>query len=264
MEKFVPVGANDDNVRYLAVSAHKDDMEMFAFDGIVKAYGKNAFAGVVLTDGGACPRAEQFKDVSDDDMAELRTVEQKRAAEKGGYAALWLFEKTSAEIKARSRDIVEQLAAIMRRYPRLDVLYLHNPFDRHPTHVAACLVALDAVNLLNDDEKPRKIYGCEVWRDLDWVADEDKVVFDVSGYETLASDLMSVFVTQNAVKRYDIAALARRRANATFCQSHEGDKAQSLIYALDMTEIAHGTDVEAFAGRIFDDFKNSLHVKVRD
>ena len=117
---------------------------------------------------------------------------------------------------------------------------------------------------MNDDEKPRKIYGCEVWRDLDWVADEDKVVFDVSGYETLASDLMSVFVTQNAVKRYDIAALARRRANATFCQSHEGDKAQSLIYALDMTEIAHGTDVEAFAGRILDDFKNSLHVKVCD
>ena len=88
MEKFVPVGANDDNVRYLAVSAHKDDMEMFAFDGIVKAYGKNAFAGVVLTDGGACPRAEQFKDVSDDDMAELRHAAPEKAAGKSGHAPL--------------------------------------------------------------------------------------------------------------------------------------------------------------------------------
>ena len=61
MEKFVPSSARDGDVAFLAVSAHKDDMEMFAFDGILRsARGEGGFAGVVLTDGGQCPRAPQF------------------------------------------------------------------------------------------------------------------------------------------------------------------------------------------------------------
>ena len=92
MEKFVPASAGDKDVKFLAVSAHKDDMEMFAFDGIVRsARGEGGFVGVVLTDGGACPRAPQFAGVSDEDMAELRSAEQKRAAETGGYNAPYLF-----------------------------------------------------------------------------------------------------------------------------------------------------------------------------
>ena len=156
--------------------------------------------------------------------------------------------------------LAEELAEVFRENPRPDVLYLHNPFDRHPTHVAACLLAIKAVNMLKDDEKPLKIYGCEVWRDLDWPADSDKVAMNVSGSDELAAKLMACFVSQNSVKRYDVASAARRAANATFYQSHEGDEASALVYGLDMTELAYGASVEDFMRRILDDFRKDLHV----
>lgn len=235
---------------------------MFAFDGIVRGYRQGGFAAAVLTDGGQCPRAGAYADVSDEDMACLRSAEQKRAAEAGRYEALYLFEQTSAEVKREAKEggpLVDALAEIFRENPRLDALYLHNPFDSHPTHVAAFVTAIRAVNMLKDDEKPRKIYGCEVWRDLDWLADRDKVAFDVSGHEDLSARLMSCFESQNAVKRYDIAAAARRKANATFYQSHEGDEATALIYAVDLTPLAHGRTVSDFAAEKLDNFRRDLH-----
>lgn len=262
MEKFVPSSARDGDVAFLAVSAHKDDMEMFAFDGILRsARGEGGFAGVVLTDGGQCPRAAQFAGVSDEDMAQLRTAEQKRAAEVGGYSALYLFEETSAAVKARAESLVRGVEEILLGLPRLEVLYTHNPFDRHPTHVGAFCVAMEAVRRLPDDRKPRHIYGCEVWRDLDWLPDAVKVEFDVSGEEVFASRLMSCFVSQNAVKRYDVAALARRKAHATFGRSHEGDTSTGLIYAVDMTSLAYVGDdgTERFVKEILGLFDGDLH-----
>lgn len=264
MEKYIPKSAVGAEVRYMAVSAHKDDVEMLALDGVCKGYASGGFAAAVLTDGGQCPRSEAYASVNDEDMAELRTAEQKRAAEVGRYEALWLFERTSAEIKRAANEAAHPLtlalAEVFRECPRLDVLYLHNPFDRHPTHVAACLVALKAVNMLKDEEKPRKIYGCEVWRDLDWLADGDKVVMDVSGSDELAARLMGCFVSQNSVKRYDVASAARRASNATFYQSHEGDEATALVYGVDLTELAYGGDVAAFVARKIENFREDLHV----
>lgn len=257
MEKFVPKTAKGAAVRRMAVSAHKDDVEMLALHGIAECYENGGFAAAVLTDGGACPRSREYASVTDEDMAELRTAEQKRAAEEGRYEALWLFEKSSGEIKRQAKeggDVVEGLAEIFRSLPRLDVLYLHSPFDRHPTHVAACLAALAALKLLEDEQKPLKVCGCEVWRDLDWLSDIDKAVMDVSGSDELAARLMSCFVSQNSVKRYDIAAAARRKANATFWQSHEGDEASSLIYGVDLTGLAYGGDTEKFVKEKIENF----------
>lgn len=263
MEKFVPGSAKGARVRYMAVSAHKDDVEMLALDGIYRAYRDGGFAAAVLTDGGQCPRSGAYASVSDEDMALLRTAEQKRAAEAGRYEKLYLFERSSAEVKLAAKEggaLVEELAAVLRENPCLDALYLHNPFDRHPTHVAACLVALAAVNSLPEEMKPRAVYGCEVWRDLDWLAEGDKVAMDVSGSEELSAALMSCFESQNAVKRYDIAAAARRAANATFYQSHEGDEATSLIYGVDMTPLVRGTSLAEFVESKLEDFRRDLHV----
>ena len=206
MEKFVPSSARDGKIKYAAISAHKDDMEMFAFDGIVKAYDEGGFAGIVLTDGANCPRSADYADVGGEDMTALRSAEQKRAAEIGRYSELWLLDATSEEVKLLSDDVVSSVAEILRGFPRLDALYLHNPFDRHPTHVGAFVCAIKAVRMLKNEEKPRKIYACEVWRDLDWPSENDKVALDVGGKEFLAARLMDVFVSQNSVKRYDVAA----------------------------------------------------------
>lgn len=262
MEKFVPKSARGANIRYFAVSAHKDDVEMFAFDGIARGFDGGGFAAAVLTDGGQCPRAGAYAAVDDEDMSLLRTAEQKRAAEVGRYEALYLFEKSSAEVKHEAKnggETVKALAEIFRENPRIDTLYLHNPFDSHPTHVAAFAVAIAAVKMLKDDEKPRKIFGCEVWRDLDWLSDCDKIAMNVSGYEELSAKLMSCFASQNAVKRYDIAAAARRKANATFYQSHEGDEATALVYGLDLTPLAYDMALGDFIEEKIGNFRRDIH-----
>lgn len=86
------------------------------------------------------------------------------------------------------------------------------------------------------------------------------MAMDVSGSEELSAALMSCFESQNAVKRYDIAAAARRAANATFYQSHEGDEATSLIYGVDMTPLVRGTSLAEFVESKLEDFRRDLHV----
>ena len=72
---------------------------------------------------------------------------------------------------------------------------------------------------------------------------------------------MGCFESQNAVKRYDIASLARRQANATFYQSHEGDAASELIFALDVTKLVYGGDIKDFTAEILAEFDASVHTK---
>jgi hypothetical protein len=68
--------------------------------------------------------------------------------------------------------------------------------------------------------------------------DEDKVVHDVSAHENLAAALGGVFDSQIAGgKRYDLATLVRRRANATFFESHAADGAQMISFAMDLTPL---------------------------
>ena len=82
---------------------------------------------------------------------------------------------------------------------------------------------------------PKKVIGCEVWRDLDWLPDDIKVVMDVTGHENLAAALLGVFDSQIAgCKRYDLAAMGRRKAHATFSESHGVDKTEGLIYGMDL------------------------------
>jgi hypothetical protein len=57
------------------------------------------------------------------------------------------------------------------------------------------------------------VLGCEVWRDLDWLLDSDKVALDSSAKPELAAALLKVFDSQiSGGKRYDLATLGRRAA----------------------------------------------------
>jgi hypothetical protein len=50
--------------------------------------------------------------------------------------------------------------------------------------------------------------------------------------------IMAVFASQiGGGKRYDLATVGRKRANATYLASHDVDAADALEYALDMTEL---------------------------
>jgi hypothetical protein len=88
-----------------------------------------------------------------------------------------------------------------------------------------------------------------VWRDLDWMVDEDKVGFDCSAHENVQAALLGVFDSQvSGGKRYDLATMGRRRANATYYASHGTDVSTGLAYAMDLTPLVEDPtrDIQAY------------------
>jgi hypothetical protein len=82
-----------------------------------------------------------------------------------------------------------------------------------------------------------------VWRDLDWLCDEDKVVMPVDGREHLQAALLGVFDSQIAGgKRYDLATAGRRRAHATYHDARGADRHQALIFGMDLTPLLEGVE----------------------
>jgi LmbE family N-acetylglucosaminyl deacetylase len=225
---------------HLAIGAHQDDLEIMAMDGILKCFQQPErwFTGVVVTDGAGSPRDDLYRDHTDARMREVRRQEQKKAAYVGDYAAAVLLDYPSSAVKnAAETRVVADLVELLRA-SRPDVVYTHNLADKHDTHVAVALRTIAAIRALPAAGRPKKVYGCEVWRDLDWPSDSDKVAFDLSAHENLQAALLGVFDSQICGgKRYDLATQGRRRAHATYAASHGTDTATALSYALDLTPL---------------------------
>ena len=227
---------------HLCVGAHQDDIEIMAQHGISECFMRPGrwFTGVVVTDGAGSPRTGPTAGCSGARMGELRAREQRKAALIGGYSAMvQLGYPSSAAKDPAGRGVEDDLLAVLEAAaPR--VLYLHNPADKHDTHVAVLLKCLLALSRLPRARRPRRVLGCEVWRGLDWMLDGDKRALPVSDKPNLAAALLGVFDSQiSGGKRYDLATLGRRAANATYFGSHETDKETALTYAMDLTPLVH-------------------------
>lgn len=227
-------------VTHLAIGAHQDDIEIMAFDGVLKCWNQpdKGFAAVVATDGAGSPRDGVYASYTDLEMRQVRRREQKKAAYVGEYRAVFFLDYSSSEIKnAANIKSCEDLKTIILE-TRPEVLYTHNLADKHDTHVAVALRTIDSIRSLPADQRPRELYGCEVWRNLDWMLDEEKVVFSMDRHENLAMSLVGVFDSQVAGgKRYDLATQGRRRANATYHQSHATDMSLQASYAMNLTPL---------------------------
>lgn len=225
---------------HLCVAAHQDDVEIMAHHGIAACHGRadRFFTGVVVTNGAGSPRTGPYSSFSDDQMLAVRRAEQRRAAEIGRYNLMLQLGHTSSDVKAaRNRDVFRDLTAIFAGCAP-EIVYLHQPVDKHDTHVAVLLRCVEALRALPRAKRPRRVLGCEVWRDLDWLVDADKVPLDASGLPELAPELLKVFDSQVAGgKRYDLATLGRRRANATFHTSHATDATEAITWAMDLTPL---------------------------
>ncbi len=225
---------------HLAIAAHQDDIEIMAAAPILECFQKTDkwFTGVVVTDGRGSPRDGLYKDYSDEEMRKVRIKEQYKAAIIGEYAAQILLDYPSETIKDANRpEPLEDLIKIINT-TQPKVVYTHNLADKHDTHVAVALRVIKAIRTLPKTERPEKLFGCEVWRDLDWMQDDDKVPFDVSSHESLQAALLGVFDSQIAGgKRYDLASMGRRKANATYFQSHEVDTALGMTYGMNLTPL---------------------------
>ena len=235
---------------HLGIGAHQDDLEFMAFHGILACYDRTDrwFGGVTITDGRGSSRAGKFKDWTDDQIAAERIREQEAAAVIGQYSFIAQLGFGSAAVRDAQQTAVRDDLRRILEASRPEVVYLHNLADKHDTHVGCALRCLEAIRQLPKADRPRQVYGCEVWRDLDWLVDSEKTPMPISARPELARALNEVFATQIAGgKRYDLAVLGRRTANATFSNAHSTDQETAMQWAMDLTPLAQDDTLDPVA-----------------
>jgi LmbE family N-acetylglucosaminyl deacetylase len=211
-----------------------------AFHGIRQCYEDPDlwFGGIICTGGGGSPRSGKYTSYSDEEMKQLRKKEQEKAAVLGKYSFVMQLDYPSSSVKdPQQQQLEEELAALLSDL-NPQVVYTHNPADKHETHVGIFASVIHAIRRLPIRQRPGTVYGCEVWRDLDWMMDEDKIILEVHDEDGLGKRLIDVFDSQvEGGKRYDLAALGRRFANATFFQAHQTDASEEVVFAMDLTPL---------------------------
>lgn len=235
---------------HLGIGAHQDDLEFMAFHGILACYDRadRWFGGVTITDGRGSSRAGKFKDWTDDQIAAERIREQEAAAVIGQYSFIAQLGYGSAAVRDASQTAVRDDLRRILEASRPEVVYLHNLADKHDTHVGCALRCLEAIRQLPKADRPKQVYGCEVWRDLDWLVDSEKTPMPISARPELARALNEVFATQIAGgKRYDLAVLGRRTANATFSNAHSTDQETAMQWAMDLTPLVQDDTLDPVA-----------------
>lgn len=242
---FVPDGLEPNaalaRTTHLAIGAHQDDLEIMAYHGIAECFGRDDkwFTGVVVTNGAGSARTGIYGDYSDEQMQQVRIREQRKAAYIGEFACQIQLGFTSSDVKKPTQAVVDDLSAILRA-SKPEIVYLHNLADKHDTHVGLALRCIEALRAVAAESRPKKVYGCEVWRDLDWMMDADKQALPVSERSNIAAALVGVFDSQvTGGKRYDLATSGRRLAHATYFASHSTDKESALTFAMDLTPLVN-------------------------
>jgi LmbE family N-acetylglucosaminyl deacetylase len=269
---FVPDGSAPEaalaRTTHLCISAHQDDIEIMAYHGVAECFGQRDkwFTGVVVTNGAGSPRSGIYGQYTDEEMQKVRLIEQRKAAYVGEYACQIQLGFTSSEVKnPKVSTVVEDLSAILRT-AQPEYVYLHNPADKHDTHIGVTMRSIAALRAVRDQVKPKKVYGCEVWRDLDWLPDDVKQVLPSSARSNIAAALVGVFDSQvSGGKRYDLATAGRRLAHATYYASHGTDEESAINFAMDLTPLVEdpSLDVAAYVTGLIDSFRADVQKRVK-
>ena len=271
-EIWVPDGATEEaalkRTTHMGIAAHQDDVEIMCLEGILAGFGNSEkwFTAVIVTNGAGSPRDGLYAQYTDDEMQVVRRLEQKKAAFLGEYSAVALLNHPSSAVKSAANPGPKNDIKAIVAAARPEVIYTHNLADKHDTHIGVTLRTIAAIRELPSDQRPKKFYGCEVWRDLDWLVDDDKVVFKLDERENIAASLVGVFDSQIAGgKRYDLATLARRRAHATYHQSHSVDAAQMINFGVDLTPLIQNDklDPAEYIGGFIRRFAEDVNARVK-
>ena len=267
---FVPDGTPADaalqRTTHLGVGAHSDDLEFMAYHGILACHDSadRWFCGVTCANGAGSVRSGPYAELTDAQFTEVRRREQDAAAVVGRYGAMVQLGYPSPAVRdARASGLVDDLQQLFAA-ARPRHVYTHNLADKHETHVAVAVAALQALRELPRELRPQTVWGCEVWRDLDWLPDEDKVRMDVSGRDNLARALTGVFDSQIVGKKYDLAVLGRRAAHATFGDPLGRDQASQLILGMDLTALVadESADIAEYVLRLVDKFRDEVRTQL--
>jgi LmbE family N-acetylglucosaminyl deacetylase len=262
-----PLPAALQRVTHLGIGAHQDDLEFMAFHGILQCFGKTDqwFGGVTCTNGSGSARTGPYAHFTDAQMMAVRKQEQRTAALLGQYAAMIQLDYPSSAVKSATDPALKNDLKEILAVTRPQIVYTHNPADKHDTHIGVVVAALQAMRELPRDQRPQQVVGCEVWRNLDWMPDAKKFLMDVSGRDNLAAALNGVFDSQIAGgKRYDLATQGRRAANATFFESHATDKTTQLIFGMDLSPLVadESLDILNYVFGLIDEFKADVRARL--
>ena len=269
---FIPDGMAENDalarVTDLGVGAHPDDLELLAGHAILACYQKSdrSFAGVICADGADSPRTGPYANRGAEEMKEIRRQEQIAAAKSGGYGALIQLGYPSRDIQDSKNPALEQDLLSVMEACRPRAVFSHNLADKLDTHVAVTTALIRAIRWMNLAERPQKLYGCEVWRGLDWLDDKEKESFDLSGADPLLPSLLREFRSQiDGGKRYDAAFLGRLRANATFLDPNAVDQAKFVLFAMDLTPLINDNtmDMADFVAARIERFRADVVSRIR-
>ena len=238
-----------------------------ALHGIAACYSSRSrgFAGVTCTDGSGSPRAGKYSSFTDEEMRSTRRNEQNAAAVIGRYGLMIQLDHPSGAIRNPADPALEDDLLEILEATRPEIVYTHNLADRHDTHIGVAVAAIRAIRRMPRNDRPKTVWGCEVWRSLDWLSEEDTVAMDVSGHDRLAEELNAVFDSQIAGgKRYDLAIRGRRAANATFFDPNMTDRAEQLILGMDLTLLIVDElmDIRGFVDGLIERFRSDVATRL--
>lgn len=228
---------------HVGIGAHPDDLEILAGTSIVECHGASDrfFTGIVVADGAGGPRLPAHAALGEDELKEIRRAEQRRAATLGRYSAVVMLDHPSRDVKDPSSPAVVRDLTTLLRAARPRELLTHALTDRHDTHVAVALRAVEACRTLSAAERPGRILGTEVWRDLDWLTGDDRIELAADEGETLQAELLAAFESQNGgTRRYELGTLGRRQAHAAFAESHKSEPRERIALAMDLGPLVRG------------------------
>lgn len=265
--KYFPGVGKNNSENVLIIGAHPDDAEFMAYQIISQAYKneKIAIHVVILTDGANSPRTGIYSSYDGETMIKVREEEQVNAMKIGEYTSLMMLNYTSGEIKSLDQRAKDDIKMIIDEI-KPSSIYIHNPFDKHPTHIGSCRLSLLSINELKPDYVEH-VFGCEVWQSLEWLPIEDKINSDTSLYhEELFKPLVASFVSQIAGgKNYDVALIGRWKANATFLDSHTVDLFEYVSFMCDLTPVAFSkVDLKDYVTNILYKFTKKISQEIID
>jgi LmbE family N-acetylglucosaminyl deacetylase len=270
-DMFVPDGSDATRAMarttHLGVGAHQDDLEIMAAHGILECYQRDDrfFSGITCTNGSGSSRTGLYSDFTDEEMMAVRAQEQRKAATLGEYGFMAQLGYSSSQIKDPANSSLADDLEVLLKAARPKVIYTHNPADKHESHIASFANLLKALRRLPESMLPDEFYGCEVWRDLDWMDDGEKIAFEVGERAGLTAALVGLFDSQIAGgKRYDQATLGRRHANATYFSSHESDAYEAVVFAMDLMPLLRNKEISPveLVKRHIHTFENDVTTKL--
>src|SRR5215212_965257 len=132
---------------HLGIGAHQDDLEIMAYHGIAECFGRTDrwFSGVIVTDGAKSPRSGIYANYTDEQMKDVRRREQRKAAAIGDYSIQFQLAHPAERSKDRANASIQADLLAIFAAARAEVVYLHQPADKHDTHLAVLAHSLAAL-----------------------------------------------------------------------------------------------------------------------